>query len=499
MTYVFVTLQWICLLFFVGLNLGYILLNVLSYLSLPRYIKRQVLAHLPEPHTSFGLPISIVIAAYNEESVVAASIRSLLQLNYPNFEIVVVNDGSKDNTLEVLKKEFELVKMPVTFRRRVKHQTVRGVYQSAQYQELRVIDKENGGAKSDAINAGINAARFSLFLPLDADTILERDSLRLMVQPFLENPHTIATGGSVRIANGCEVSGGYLTRVGVPGNLIALFQIIEYFRAFLFGRVGWSAINALPLISGAFGLFHKESVISVGGYRHDTLGEDMELVLRLHREFRLKGKPYRITFVADAACWTEAPESLKVLKRQRVRWQRGLMESLSMNRQLFFHPKSGFLGWLTLPFLLIFEGLSPVIEVGGYVAMLFCFIFGFISLKAFAAFMLLAIGLGLLLSFTSILLEEISFRTYPKTKHLLVLFGGAILENLGYRQLNAFWRLEGLIRWLMKSEAKWGNMTRTASWRAELPENPNENKLLTTAEVNFDLAADKSKEKTSLL
>jgi cellulose synthase/poly-beta-1,6-N-acetylglucosamine synthase-like glycosyltransferase len=193
----------------------------------------------------------------------------------------------------------------------------------------------------------------------------------------------------------------------------------------------------------------------------------MELVMRLHREFRLKDKPYRISFVADAACWTEAPESLKVLKHQRVRWQRGLMESIWMNWQLFFHPKSGFLGWLALPFLLFFEGLGPLIEVGGYAAIIFCFIFGFISLEAFAAFMLLAIGLGLLLSFTSILLEEITFRTYPKTKHLLVLFCGAILENLGYRQLNAFWRLEGLIRWLIKSESKWGDMTRTASWQTE--------------------------------
>lgn len=465
MTYVFVTLQWICLLFFVGINLGYLLLNILSFLSLPRYIRRQVLSQLPESHTGFSLPISIVIAAYNEESVIVASIRSLLQLNYPNFEIIVVNDGSKDKTLEVLKKEFELVLMPEVFHQRVSHKPVKGIYQSAQYQELRVLDKENGGAKSDAINAGINATRFPLFLPLDADTILERNSMKLLAQPFLENPNTIAVGGSVRIANGCEVSGGFLTKIGLPTNPVALFQIVEYLRAFLFGRVGWSTIDALPLISGAFGLFHKEAVVSVGGYRHDTLGEDMELVMRLHREFRLKDKPYRISFVADAACWTEAPESLKVLKRQRVRWQRGLMESIWMNWQLFFHPKSGFLGWLALPFLLFFEGLGPLIEVGGYAAIIFGFIFGFISLEAFAAFMLLAIGLGLLLSFTSILLEEITFRTYPKTKHLLVLFCGAILENLGYRQLNAFWRLEGLIRWLIKSESKWGDMTRTASWQ----------------------------------
>lgn len=469
MFYVFTTLQWIFLLFFVGINLVYFLLDVLAFFNLPPYIRRQALSRLPEPHTGFSLPISIVVTAYNEEAVIAASVRSLLQLNYPNFEIVVVNDGSKDKTLEVLKNEFELVQMPEVIEERVIHKPIRGVYQSAQYQQLRVVDKINGGRKSDATNAGINAARFPLFVPLDADTIVERDSMKLLAQPFWENPLTIAVGGTIRIANGSEVSGGFLTRAGLSKNLLALFQVIEYLRAFLFSRVGWSAIDALPLISGAFGLFDKEAVISVGGYRHDTLGEDMELVLRLHREFRLKDKPYRITYVADAACWTEAPESLKVLRLQRVRWQRGLMESLSMNKQLFFHPKSGFLGWLTLPFMLFFEGIGPVLEVSGYVIMTLCFFFGLLSFKAFTAFMLLAISLGLLLSFTSILLEEITFRTYPKTRDLLILFGVGIIENLGYRQLNAFWRFEGLLKWFFNADSSWGEMTRTASWATETP------------------------------
>jgi cellulose synthase/poly-beta-1,6-N-acetylglucosamine synthase-like glycosyltransferase len=488
MLYVFTTLQWIFLLFFVGINLVYLLLDVLAYFNLLPYIRRQVLTSLPEPHNAFSLPISIVVAAYNEESVIVASVRSLLQLNYPNFEIVVINDGSKDKTLEVLQEKFELVQMPEVINLRVDHKPIRGVYLSAQYQQLRVVDKVNGGRKSDAINAGINAARFPLFFPLDADTIVERDSIKLLAQPFWENPLTIAVGGTVRIANGSEVSAGHLTRAGLSKNLLALFQVVEYLRAFLFSRVGWSAIDALPLISGAFGLFDKEAVIAVGGYRHDTLGEDMELVLRLHREFRLKGRPYRITYVADAACWTEAPESLKVLRRQRVRWQRGLMESLSMNKKLFFHPKSGYLGWLTLPFMLFFEGIGPVLEVSGYVIMIVGFILGLLSYQAFATFMLLAISLGLLLSFTSVLLEEVSFRTYPKTKDLLILFGVGIIENLGYRQLNAFWRFEGLLKWLLNTDSSWGEMTRTASWATEAPpqlsaplpasSNPNEMEII---------------------
>jgi cellulose synthase/poly-beta-1,6-N-acetylglucosamine synthase-like glycosyltransferase len=462
--YVFIGLQWICLLLFIGINLGYIVLNILAFFSLPKYLQRQVLQRLPQPHTNFEPPISIVVAAYNEEAVIVASIRSLLQLNYPEFEIVIVNDGSKDATLEVLKQEFALGLLPEAFRRRVEHATVRGVYQSTTYPEIRVIDKENGGSKSDAINAGINGARYPLFCPLDADTILERDSLKLLVQPFLEDPRTIAAGGTVRIANGCEVSGGFLGRIGLPTNPVALFQIVEYLRAFLVGRVGWAAIDALPLISGAFGLFHKESVIEVGGYRHDSLGEDMELVLRMHRHFRLNDKPYKITFVADPVCWTEAPESLKVLRRQRVRWSRGLLESLSMNRELFFHPKSGFLGWFSMPFLLVFEGWGAVVEVFGYLGLIAGFAFGFISFASFAAFMFLSIGLGLVLSFTALLMEEMTFHTYPKMKHVLVLFLVAIIENFGYRQLTTFWRFEGLVRHLRKEESVWGEMTRKASW-----------------------------------
>ena len=465
--YAFYTFQWICLVFFIGINLGYILLNVLSFFSLPRHMQRQVLHQLPQPHTDFEPPISLVVTAFNEEVVIVSAVRSLLQLNYPTFEIVIVNDGSKDKTLEVLQEEFGLVKLPEAFRQRVKHAPVRGVYQSTIYPEIRVIDKENGGSKADASNAGINGSRYPLFCPLDADTILERNSLKLLIQPFLEDPHTVGVGGTVRIANGCEVSGGFLGQIGLPTNLLALFQIMEYLRAFLFGRVGWAALDALPLISGAFGLFHKESVVAVGGYKNDSLGEDMELVLRMHRHFRLHDIPYRITFVADAACWTEAPESLGVLRRQRVRWSRGLMESLSLNRELLFHPKSGALGWLALPFLLFFEGFGVVIEVLGYAAMIFGFAFGLISLESFATFMLLAIGLGLLLSFTALLLEEIAFHTYPKIRHLFVLFAVAIIENLGYRQLTTLWRFEGLIRHWRGDEAKWGEMTRNTAWQTE--------------------------------
>ncbi len=460
-----VAAQWFFLLFFVCLNGGYLITIFFAFLNLPRYLQHQVLRHkLPRAQSDFLPPISLVVLAYNEAPVIVAAVRSLLQLDYPTFEIVIVNDGSKDDTLEVLKQEFRLVEFPEAFRCRVQHKPVRAVYQSTIYPDLRVIDKENGGSKADASNAGINGARFSLFCPLDADTILERASLRLLVQPFLENPATVAVGGTVRIANGCRVEDGVLTNRGLPTNLVALFQIVEYLRAFLFARVGFAAMNALPLISGAFGLFHKDSVIAAGGYLNDALGEDMELVMRLHRYFRLRDKPYRITFAADAACWTEVPESLSVLRRQRIRWQRGLMESVSLNRELLFHRKSGLLGWFSIPFMFIFEGGGAATEAVGFLFIIASYALGLMSLDAFVAFMLMAIGTGLLQSVAAVLLEEITFNNYPKFRQLLWLLFAVIVENFGYRQLNSVWRMVGLYQWFFNIESKWGEMTRTGSW-----------------------------------
>lgn len=460
-----VAAQWGFLLFFVCINGGYLITIFLAFLNLPGYLQHQVLRYkLPQAPIDFMPPISLLVLAYNEGPVVVSTIRSLLQLDYPTVEIVVVNDGSTDKTLEVMREEFKLVEFPEAFRYRLGHKPVRAVYQSTIYSQLRVIDKENGGSKADASNAGINAARFSLFCPLDADTILQPDSLKLLVQPFLENPDTVAVGGTVRIVNGCQVRSGDLTHRGLPKNLLVMFQIVEYLRAFLFARVGFSAMKALPLISGAFGLFHKESVIAVGGYKQDALGEDMELVMRLHRHFRLHGKPYRITFVADAACWTEVPESLSGLRRQRIRWQRGLMESVMKNRELLFNRKSGLLGWFAIPFMFIFEGFGAGMEAVGFLFIIASYALGLMSIDAFVAFLMLAIGVGLLQSIAAVLLEEMTFNTFPKIKQLLWLMFAAVAENFGYRQLISLWRMVGLYKWLFKYKSKWGEMARTASW-----------------------------------
>ena len=464
---ILISIQWLCLAFFVTINLGYLTLCIISFFSLPKIVQRHaILRELPQPHTDYEIPISLMVTAYNEEPVIVESIRSLLQIDYPEYEIVVVNDGSKDNTLDVLIKEFDLVSLPVTVRQRLPHKPITAVYRSRKYPKLRVIDKDNGGCKADASNAGFDACIYPLVSPLDADTILEPDTHRLLVQPYLENPTTIAVGGAVRIANGCEVKEGVLVKIGLPSfrKPLVLFQILEYLRAFLFVRVGWDAVNALPIISGAIGLFDREMVVEVGGYSRNTHAEDLEIILRMHLYCIENNKPYRISNVPDANCWTEAPETYKVLRKQRVRWHQGFVECLWFNIKLLFHRKGGILSWISIPFQIVFEALSPFLEISGYISTFILFAFGYFSLKGVFAFLFVSIGLGVLLTMTALLLEELIFHTYPRRKHLLTLFLAALIENLGYRQINSFWRFTALIYWLTGYEESRA-ITRTASWQ----------------------------------
>ena len=450
---------WFIIAYFVALNGSYLALNFLSIFALQRNNQEKLLDDLPQVFTGLEPGISILVPAYNEEATITASIRSMFQLTYSEFEIIVINDGSRDSTLDVLKREFSLLPFPQAQREGLHTQPVRGVYRSMHYPNLRVIDKENGG-KADSLNAGINAARHPLFCGVDADSILARDSLQRVVKPFLNDASTVATGGTVRVANGCEVSDGFLTKVGLPANVWALFQVIEYLRAFLFGRLGWSQLNAMLIISGAFGLFKTEVVVAVGGYRSNTIGEDMELVVRIHRLLRQQRQRYRIEFVPEPVCWTEAPEDFTTLKNQRVRWQRGLSESLSSNWGLMFNRNGGAPGWLAFPFMILFEWLGPVVELFGYLFMAYAWAFGLISWQAFTAFLVMAVGLGILLSASGLLLEELAFHMYPRFRQLALLALMVVLENFGYRQLNSWWRLLGLYRWASRGKSSWGDMKR---------------------------------------
>ena len=316
--------QWVFLAYFIGINVGYLLQNAIAAVGIRKYLQTAEQYEAENVFSALDIPISVIVPAYNESASIITSVKAMLQLEYPQYELIVVNDGSSDDTLHKLVDAFQMQPFPEAYRARVQSQPVKQVYRSTRAGNLRVIDKENGGSKADAVNAGINACRFPIVCVVDADSVLQPDSLRRVVRPFIEDPTTVAVGGTVRIANGCTVRQGFLEKVGLPRGFLALVQVVEYLRAFLFGRMGWSPINGLLIISGAFGVFHKETLIEVGGYNPKAVGEDMELVLRLHRYLKEKRRAYRISYVPDPVCWTDAPESLSDLKGQRVRWQHDL-------------------------------------------------------------------------------------------------------------------------------------------------------------------------------
>lgn len=462
---IFTIPQWFFLSFFIFQTICSLFLELIAFHFLVRHLPRRVLDDLPRTQTRFEPQISILVPAYNEEQTIADSVRSLLQLQYAEFEVVVINDGSKDRTLDVLIEEFELIPFPEAYPANLRTERVRAVYRSKRNSKVRVIDKDNGG-KADALNVGINLSRNPLFCTLDSDSILQRDSLQRVVQPFLDDPSTVASGGTVRIANGCQVRAGYLTAVGLPASWLGRFQVVEYVLAFWIGRLGWNPFNAMLIISGAFGLFRKDTVVRVGGYAKGCHGEDMELIVRLHRHLRLRGERYRISFVPHAFCWSEAPENLRSLKSQRIRWQRGLSEALLMNKQLLFHPRAGTVGWLSMPFMVLFEWLSPAVLVAGYLYATVGCLMGLVSPASMAALLAAEIGMGIVVSVSVLLVDEIAFHTYPEFKQARTLCAAAILQNLGFRQLNACWRLIGLWQSMTGAKVSWGSITRTAAWRA---------------------------------
>jgi cellulose synthase/poly-beta-1,6-N-acetylglucosamine synthase-like glycosyltransferase len=452
--------NYFVLFYFLSLNGMYILLTLLSFVALRKHMKEKLFSAQYKRlfHSSFYKPISVIVPAYNEELTVCDNVKSLLQLRYPEFEIVVVNDGSSDNTLGVLIETYCLKRSFRPVINQLPSGEVRGVYRSPDFPHLIVVDKENGG-KADALNAGINVAQFPLVSAIDSDSILEADVLTKLVRPFLNDPKTVAVGGIVRVVNGCTVKAGEVIDIDLSPKALPNYQIVEYLRSFLFGRVGWDMLDGLIIISGAFGVFLKSAVIQCGGYLQETVGEDMELIVRMHRVMRENKKPYRITFVPEPVCWTEVPEDLKTLGRQRNRWQRGLMESLVAHRVMLFNPRYGIIGLLAMPFFFVFEMLGPIIEFTGYIVFFSSLMLGIVNYKFAILFLSAAIMLGMVLSVGSLVLEELTFRKYPKYSHIFILFWYSILENFWYRQINTWWRFMGIVDYF-RGKKSWGKMER---------------------------------------
>jgi cellulose synthase/poly-beta-1,6-N-acetylglucosamine synthase-like glycosyltransferase len=452
--------NWFVLWYFIALNGIYLVLFLASLLEVTRYLRRTFSSDYQQILTSdMTWPISILVPAHNEEKTIVATVRSLLMLNYGQFEIIVVNDGSTDETLKRLIQAFDLRRMDKVYRRSIATRPVRGVYGSLVQTNLIVLDKERGG-KADALNAGINLARYPLFCSVDADSVIEEDALLKVVKPFMEHPEEmVAVGGIVRCINGCEVTDGRVTKIRLPQDALPTMQVVEYLRAFLTGRIGWSVLRSLLIISGAFGLYKKSEVIEVGGYDHFTDTEDFELVVQLHENMRRKGKRYRLVFVPDPVCWTEVPTTWKVLFRQRNRWHRGMLQTFARHKSGFFNPRFGGIGLFAFPYYLLFETFGPLVEVLGYVSIIASYFLGILNFELFVLFFILAVLYGVFLSVAAILLEEISFRRYPAWEDLMRLLLYGILENVGYRQILAVFKVRAFWDFLRRRR-QWGRMER---------------------------------------
>jgi cellulose synthase/poly-beta-1,6-N-acetylglucosamine synthase-like glycosyltransferase len=462
------TTSFVILIYFSTLQLVLFGLLILSFFDMRRRLAQNFYADYEAVAKShFTFPITVLVPAYNESVGVIDSVRSVLSLDYPQHEVIVINDGSTDDTMAKLQREFRLERRDVVYRKVLEFEgAIRGLYRSATSPNLLVIDKEHAG-KSEALNAGINLSRFPLFCTIDADSIFQENALLRVVRPFLEDPErVIAVGGQVRVANGCRIERGRIVEPRLPSSILAAFQVVEYLRAFVASRLGLSAMNNLLILSGVFSLFRKDVVVEAGGYRTGVVTEDMELVIRLHRKMREQQRPYSVVFLPDPICWTEVPETVGALARQRGRWHRGLIHSLWLHRSLLWGKHSGSLRWIGLPYYFFFEFLGPIVELVGYIIIPIAFFMGFLSPLYFWAFLFLAVTSGAFLSISAVFLEELSFGLYRSWGDFAQMVGIGILENFSYRILTLFFRL-GAVLDMILGRGGWGKQERAGLGRAK--------------------------------
>jgi cellulose synthase/poly-beta-1,6-N-acetylglucosamine synthase-like glycosyltransferase len=409
--------------------------------------------------TSSAAPrVSILVPAYNESVSIVDSLRSLLTLRYPYYEVVLVNDGSTDDTLQRLIEAYDLYEVPPAVMRRLRTQRVRGYYRSRTWSKLLVIDKTNGG-KADSLNVALDAARFPFALACDADTLIEPDALLRLTRPFLFDEKIAAVGGTIRVVNSCTVDEGRVTNARVDSRLLPGIQTVEYLRAFLFGRLGWNLLGGNLIISGAFGLFRRDYLTEILGYATSTVTEDFELIVRLQRFLKEKNIKAKVAFIPDPVAWTQVPASVAVLGRQRERWHRGLIATLVTHRQIIFNPRYGAMGMIAMPYFLFAELLAPVVEAVGLVLTIVGTAFGMLSIKYAVAFFLVAYLYGSALSLAAILMEAVSFHKYRRPADTLRLVLYAFIEPFGFRQITVWFRLKAFVRYV-RGDHSWGRMKR---------------------------------------
>jgi cellulose synthase/poly-beta-1,6-N-acetylglucosamine synthase-like glycosyltransferase len=447
--------------YYVASNLSYLVMLIVALKTTAAHQRRLQSYRLDWFKASpLAPPITMIVPAHNEENSIRVAVRNLLELNYPELEIIVVNDGSEDRTLDEMREEFRLRPVRTVYIPEAKCAPVRGLYRSELDGRLLIIDKESGGSKADAVNAGLNAATSPYVCVVDADSVLERDALLRIMVPIMADPkRVVAVGGIIRVLNGSVIEGGHLKRVRLPRNSIEVIQVIEYLRAFLIGREAWGQGNMLMIISGAFGVFRTDLVRAVGGYRSRAIGEDFDLVARLHRHLLEKRVGYHIDFVPDPMCWTEVPSDLRSLARQRARWQKGLLDVLWPNRDMLFRPRYGRIGFLALPHLWLFELFAPILEITGIATIVLAACLGVLSRQFFLQFLLFGYAFATVISIGAVLQEEVTYKRYNDWQDVVRLVSYCFLEHFPYRQLHMIWRLQGLWQYL-RGDLSWKPLKR---------------------------------------
>jgi len=450
----------------ITINCIYLLLLIMSFYQVNRQFKKWNMKPQTMLFKNRMLPsISIIAPAFNEELTIIENVNSLLNLEYPEYELIVVNDGSNDSTLDTLITYFDLKRVDITYESKLMTKQVLGIYLNPSIPKLAVVDKMNGG-KADSLNAGINYSKKEYFCGIDADSVLERDALlKLSSLTMDQSMETPALGGNVYPINGCIVEKGYVSEKHIPKKSLARFQNIEYIRAFMSGRLGWASINSLLIISGAFGLFRKERIIGIGGYltksgkyEKDTVGEDMELVVRIRRLMRELKLSFKICYAFNANCWTEVPEDRKSLRKQRYRWHRGLIEILVFHRKMLFNPRYGRTGIIAIPYFFLFEMIGPILEMEGYLMVIAAILLGIINQQIALLLFISSILLGTLISIASLVIAEKDVVHFRMREICLLIFY-AFIENFGPRQIISLWRVGGYFKMFGKNSG-WGKPIR---------------------------------------
>jgi len=462
-----IVLEYINLVFMGFTVTLFTLFSIMGYLSTRNsihYRKKNSFGDLSKVMASPLAPsITIIAPAYNEGLTIVENIRSLMSLRYVNYEVMVVNDGSKDDTLEKMIEAYDLEKVNQEIDPNWPNKPIRGIYKSPHraFSKLTVIDKDNGG-KSDALNTGMALSQNRYVGCIDVDCLLLPDALLHVVKAFYQRSEkrVIAVGGVIRVANSCVIQGGQLEEIRLPTNWLARFQLLEYTRSFILGRMAWGSIDSLLIISGAFGFFDREIALAVGGYDTDTVGEDMEIVFKMRRYMHDNKTPYTVEYIPDSLCWTEVPEDLKILVNQRDRWARGNLETLYKHKDMFFNSKYGRLGLLSYPYWFFYEWMAPIMEFFGFFTIVAFYYLGILNWDFFIAITVTVYIFSVMFSFYAILWDVYSYNEYKRTKDILILMFCALIEPIFFHPIVVYAAIRGNYKKLFRIKSGWGSQVR---------------------------------------